>query len=146
MRNAIEVFLHNVFGIKRENLKMKILSLSSVLGMLSCTSYLFVDAFSAVAPTSTTSVPGSKSGGGANELDPVDRTLDGIDAVGSFDPTDGDNAAVKRNNNDQVWVPQVSKEKNAVGKGGKETFKTNDSVGEREKRKKEMKKNRIGNS
>lgn len=64
-----------------------------------------VSAFSAVAPKSTTPATGSK----LPNLDPVDKTLDGIDAEGSFDPTDGDNAAIQRNNKDEVWVPQVRK-------------------------------------
>jgi hypothetical protein len=34
--------------------------------------------------------------------------LRGIDKDESiFDPTGGDNPALTRNNNDQVWVPQV---------------------------------------
>ena len=54
-------------------------------------------AFSAVAP---------KSVGGNTE--PVDKSLKGIDSdEGVFDPTGGDNAALIRNNNDEVWVPQV---------------------------------------
>mmetsp|Transcript_3037 Transcript_3037/g.6594 ORF Transcript_3037/g.6594 Transcript_3037/m.6594 type:complete len:396 (+) Transcript_3037:128-1315(+) len=39
----------------------------------------------------------------------VDRTLKGIDDTADhdvFDPTSGDNAAIQRNNNDEVWVPQ----------------------------------------
>jgi hypothetical protein len=57
-------------------------------------------AFSAVAPPST-NVPVA---GGA---EPIDRTMNGIDAAGAFDPTDGDSPAVARNNNDEVWVQQV---------------------------------------
>lgn len=57
-------------------------------------------AFSAVAP--------SNSGASLGNTEPVDRSLRGIDSDEStFDPTDGDNAALTRNNNDQVWVPQV---------------------------------------
>jgi len=37
----------------------------------------------------------------------IDKTMEGIDAPGSFDPTEGDNPALKRNNNDAVWVDQV---------------------------------------
>ena len=37
----------------------------------------------------------------------IDKTMEGIDAPGSFDPTEGDNPALKRNNNDEVWVDQV---------------------------------------
>lgn len=39
----------------------------------------------------------------------VDRSLKGIDEIADhdvFDPTSGDNAALQRNNNDEVWVPQ----------------------------------------
>ena len=59
-------------------------------------SALSASAFSAVSPPSN----GIKS-------DPVDKTLRGIDAEGSFDPTEGDNAALTRNNNDEVWNEQV---------------------------------------
>lgn len=38
----------------------------------------------------------------------IDKSLDGIDGESStFDPTEGDNAALKRNNKDEVWVQQV---------------------------------------
>jgi hypothetical protein len=60
--------------------------------------------FSAVAPPST---PKTTSVGGIPNLDPVDKTMEGIDTSNVFDPTDGDNAAVKRNNNEEVWVQQV---------------------------------------
>jgi len=59
-----------------------------------------VSAFSAVAPSSSGSVTGSGSS------DEIDRSLRGIDDEASFDPTAGENPALKRNNNDQVWVPQ----------------------------------------
>lgn len=53
-------------------------------------------AFSAVAPSNVGSTQ------------PVDKSLKGIDsAEGVFDPTSGDNAALTRNNKDEVWVPQV---------------------------------------
>jgi len=55
-------------------------------------------AFSAVAP---------KAGAGAVKAGDIDRSMKGIDEKGSFDPTDGENAALKRNNKDQVWVEQV---------------------------------------
>lgn len=59
-----------------------------------------IAAFSAVAPAS--------SGASTGNTDPVDRSMRGIDkAEGTFDPTAGENAALKRNNQDQVWVPQV---------------------------------------
>jgi hypothetical protein len=61
-------------------------------------------AFSPVAPSSTraaTSLFGAST-------DPVDRSLKGIDSDASvFDPTSGENPALVRNNNDEVWVSQV---------------------------------------
>lgn len=40
--------------------------------------------------------------------EPVDKTLKGIDtADDTFDPLGGDSPALIRNNNDEVWVPQV---------------------------------------
>ena len=42
--------------------------------------------------------------------EPVDKTLDGIDDGAKheiFDPLEGDKPALIRNNNDEVWVPQV---------------------------------------
>jgi hypothetical protein len=54
-------------------------------------------AFSAVAPSNV------------GNIEPVDKSLKGIDSDEStFDPTTGGNAALTRNNNDEVWVPQVS--------------------------------------
>lgn len=39
----------------------------------------------------------------------VDKTMKGIDSdAGAFDPTAGENSALTRNNNDEVWVKQVS--------------------------------------
>eukprot|EP00957_Ditylum_brightwellii_P096619 7358831-Ditylum_brightwellii.AAC.1 len=38
--------------------------------------------------------------------EPVDYSMKGIDAEGSFDPTTGENPALIRNNNDGVWVSQ----------------------------------------
>ena len=44
--------------------------------------------------------------GGSDES--IDRSMKGIDADAStFDPTSGDSLALKRNNNDGVWVEQV---------------------------------------
>ena len=61
-----------------------------------------VAAFSAVAPSS--------AGAATGNPDPVDKSMRGIDKEPStFDPTAGDSPALKRNNNDQVWVPQVRK-------------------------------------
>lgn len=36
-----------------------------------------------------------------------DQTATNTDDGPIFDPTEGDNPALIRNNNDQVWVPQV---------------------------------------
>lgn len=53
-------------------------------------------AFSAVAPSNT------------GNTEPVDKSLTGIDSSDDvFDPTGGDNSALIRNNNEEVWVPQV---------------------------------------
>lgn len=58
-------------------------------------------AFSAVAP------PKASSPVSASEP-PIDRSMKGIDSDAStFDPTEGDSPALKRNNNDGVWVSQV---------------------------------------
>jgi hypothetical protein len=59
-----------------------------------------VTGFSAVAPKATT----PKATGNP---EPVDKTMRGVDAAGSFDPTQGENAALKRNSNGEVWVPQA---------------------------------------
>ena len=77
-------------------------------GILSCFVCLgsfdfgVVFAFSAIAPKQTSpKIP---------NIDPIDKTMKGVDSLESkeFDPTDGDeNAAVKRNNYDEVWVSQV---------------------------------------
>lgn len=68
-------------------------------------------AFSAVAPPSKAAKAGSGSGSGsgAPNLDPVDKSMSGIDAGNdsAFDPTSGSNAALTRNNNGEVWVSQV---------------------------------------
>jgi hypothetical protein len=61
-------------------------------------------AFSAVAPQKS-SAPASS--GGAPNLDPVDKSMRGIDKVKDFDPTEGENPALQRNNKDEVWVSQV---------------------------------------
>lgn len=59
-----------------------------------------VSAFSAVAPSSASAATGNP--------DPVDRSMKGIDQdAATFDPTTGESPALIRNNNDQVWVPQV---------------------------------------
>lgn len=52
-------------------------------------------AFSAVKPNTAYVAKGE-----------IDRSMKGIDETGAFDPTVGDNAALTRNNNDEVWVPQ----------------------------------------
>ena len=61
--------------------------------------------FSAVAPKPST--PAASDA--APSLEPIDKSMTGIDAPGSFDPTEGDSPALKRNNNDGVWVEQVSR-------------------------------------
>ena len=63
-------------------------------------SAISASAFSTVAPSSRTTALFSTP-------DPVDKSLRGIDAEGSYDPIEGDNAALTRNNNDEVWVQQV---------------------------------------
>ena len=68
---------------------MKFLSAALFLSSLVAT-----DAFSAVAPKSTTP-----------NLETVDKSMPNKDSP--FDPTSGDSSALKRNNNDEVWVPQV---------------------------------------
>ena len=64
-------------------------------------------AFSAVAPNTPAKAAAAANGGGPS-TEPIDRTMKGIDAQGSFDPTSGENPALKRNNKDEVWVDQVS--------------------------------------
>ena len=54
-----------------------------------------VSAFSAVAPQKTVAA-GS-----------IDRTMEGIDAADAFDPAEGENSALTRNNKGEVWVSQV---------------------------------------
>ena len=55
-------------------------------------------AFSAVSPS--TSATGN--------TEAIDRSLKGIDTDETvFDPTEGKSPALIRNNNDEVWVPQV---------------------------------------
>ncbi|KAL7569272.1 hypothetical protein ACA910_016824 [Epithemia clementina (nom. ined.)] len=88
----------------------------SVLAILSASN---VAAFSAIAPTTTS----PKTSGGTPELDPVDKTLHGIDtSAESFDPTSGgDTAALTRNNKGEVWVTQRARprrnRKSAVMRG-----------------------------
>ena len=55
-----------------------------------------VAAFSAVAPQK----------GGSTAATNIDRSMKGVDD-GAFDPVEGENPALKRNNNDGVWVEQV---------------------------------------
>jgi hypothetical protein len=63
-----------------------------------------VDAF---APTFVGTTSRASSLYAANP-DPVDKSMKGIDAEGSFDPTAGSVPALQRNNNGEVWVEQVS--------------------------------------
>eukprot|EP00529_Nitzschia_sp_RCC80_P042675 CAMPEP_0113519192 /NCGR_PEP_ID=MMETSP0014_2-20120614/43387_1 /TAXON_ID=2857 /ORGANISM="Nitzschia sp." /LENGTH=393 /DNA_ID=CAMNT_0000416891 /DNA_START=111 /DNA_END=1289 /DNA_ORIENTATION=+ /assembly_acc=CAM_ASM_000159 len=75
-------------------MKLDILAVSTVV--LSALSSVSVDAFSAPA------VPGATT-----TAAPVDKTMKNVDKEPStFDPTDGDQPALVRNNNDQVWVEQ----------------------------------------
>ena len=74
-------------------------------------SAITASAFSAVAPKTSVETSAPKSS------DPIDRSMRGIDDGSAFDPLEGENPALIRNNNDQVWVPQVS-----IGKRKKLTF------------------------
>jgi hypothetical protein len=59
-------------------------------------------AFTAIVPRTTSSALA------AEMPDPVDKSLKGIDSDDTvFDPTSGGSPALIRNNNDEVWVPQV---------------------------------------
>lgn len=94
------------------NLQPKTMKFTTALILASMAST--ASAFSAVAPSS--------SGASLGNTDPVDKSLRGIDGDDStFDPTEGDNAALTRNNNDQVWVPQRARprrnRKNATMRG-----------------------------
>ena len=66
-------------------------------------------AFSAVAP---------KAGAGAVMKGEIDRSMKGIDENGAFDPVAGENAALTRNNNGEVWVPQVKSINDLVSSSG----------------------------
>ena len=44
----------------------------------------------------------------SSSLRAVDKTMKGIDADGSFDPTEGEHPALARNNLGEVWNQQVS--------------------------------------
>lgn len=59
--------------------------------------------FSAVAPGKTAST--SASTGPSSE--PIDKTMRSIDNEPGFDPAEGENAALKRNNMGEVWNEQV---------------------------------------
>lgn len=81
--------------IQHQRTTMKLLSAFALLAWTQSAS-----GFSAVAPkAAATKATGSP--------DPVDKSMLGIDQAGSFDPTEGENAALKRNNVGEVWVPQV---------------------------------------
>lgn len=63
----------------------------------------------AFAPVSVNSRTSSVLGMDASDTPQnIDKSLVGIDAEGSFDPTSGDNPALARNNNNEVWNQQVS--------------------------------------
>ena len=70
----------------------------------------FLIVSSAISASAFTTV-GPASVGSALRMtdspDPIDKSLRGIDAEGSYDPTVGEKAALTRNNNDEVWVQQV---------------------------------------
>ncbi|MGK3735669.1 MAG: hypothetical protein ACI8RD_001054 [Bacillariaceae sp.] len=82
---------------------MKIIAIALFLASSACTA----SAFSAVAPPSA----GSTTGNGSESLNPdsIDKTMRGIDDESGFDfdPVAGENPALTRNNNGEVWVPQV---------------------------------------
>eukprot|EP00523_Entomoneis_sp_CCMP467_P001927 CAMPEP_0168749212 /NCGR_PEP_ID=MMETSP0724-20121128/16589_1 /TAXON_ID=265536 /ORGANISM="Amphiprora sp., Strain CCMP467" /LENGTH=406 /DNA_ID=CAMNT_0008797093 /DNA_START=18 /DNA_END=1235 /DNA_ORIENTATION=- len=62
-------------------------------------------AFSAVAPKASGAAQAAD--GGAPSLEPVDKTLKGIDSDDSvYEPTSGNGAPLTRNNKDEVWVSQ----------------------------------------
>lgn len=68
---------------------------------LYCLSLTATNAFSAVAPNAAKAAP---------SLDPVDKTMSGLPKeAATFDPTAGENAALQRNNKNEVWVPQVGR-------------------------------------
>jgi hypothetical protein len=72
---------------------MKFLSATLLIASLTASA----SAFSAVAPKSSAAKTGS-----------IDKTLQNVDADADvFDPTSGENPALTRNNNDEVWVQQV---------------------------------------
>uniref|UniRef100_A0A7S4INP5 porphobilinogen synthase n=1 Tax=Odontella aurita TaxID=265563 RepID=A0A7S4INP5_9STRA len=69
----------------------------------------FMGAATAFAPVKPAAFAPSSALSAAGNTDPVDRSLVGIDDGAEhdvFDPTSGDNPALVRNNNNEVWVPQ----------------------------------------
>ena len=72
-------------------------------------SCLSASAFSTVAPSSAGSALRM-----TDSPDPVDYSMRGIDAEGSYDPVEGDSPALIRNNNDGVWVEQVRAEHRCI--------------------------------
>ncbi|KAL7495447.1 hypothetical protein ACHAWT_003918 [Skeletonema menzelii] len=69
---------------------------------------LAVSSANAFAPTASVSRTATNLYGAGN-MDPVDRTMNGIDdnlGYEAFDPTAGDSPAVARNNHGGVWVQQ----------------------------------------
>ncbi|KAL7536354.1 hypothetical protein ACHAXR_007110 [Thalassiosira sp. AJA248-18] len=70
---------------------------------------LTVASATAFAPSAPSVVSKTTLFGGAGNMDPVDPTMNGIDAnlgYDAFDPTSGDSPAVSRNNAGGVWVKQ----------------------------------------
>jgi hypothetical protein len=66
---------------------------------LYCLSLTKTNAFSAVAPNAAKMAP---------SVDPVDKSMTSLPKeTNAFDPTAGENAALQRNNKNEVWVPQV---------------------------------------
>jgi len=63
-----------------------------------------VAAFSAVVPNTPSTTAATNAG---PSMEPIDKTMQGIDAEGTFDPTAGESPALKRNNKDEIWVDQV---------------------------------------
>jgi porphobilinogen synthase len=70
-----------------------------------CTALVFASSIGASSAFSAVSPSTKAAATGYSEL--VDRSMRGIDSdETTFDPTAGENPALKRNNLDEVWVPQ----------------------------------------
>lgn len=75
----------------------------SLIAVLISGAYAFTPLSNAARPVSQLFVMKTSAEG----IDAVDRSMKGIDAEGSFDPTEGDGAALTRNNKGEVWNLQV---------------------------------------